>query len=186
MTVAEAVLRLRTLLNDPQAIEFTDAELINYINQAQDYIVLSAVNLGFQGFLKNVNLTLTNDQALLPSDFIREYSVSANNYILNSVPPDAEVTDKTYKIIGNTLYSKNASVSLYYFYSLPNYSNLSDTIQIPQIFNNLLFEICVYLAKNRIEVPNAFDVQLSSLYEQKIAQLVSAYGMSFIERPMPF
>lgn len=185
MTVGELIQRLRILLNDTQAIEFSDGELIGHINQAQDYIVQTAVNLGFQGFIKKTTLTLTDGSSPLPVDFIREYSVVAGKYILNAVPPDAEISPKTYKIVGDKIFSRNDTLDLYYFFQPAYYTATTDVIQLPAVFNNLLMEIVVYLAKNRIELAG-MDIQLASLYEQKIAQIVSAYGNAFIERPMPF
>ncbi|RMD45746.1 MAG: hypothetical protein D6831_02985, partial [Aquificota bacterium] len=71
MTVNDLISQIRQAVNDTDKIEYTDQELINYINQAQDYISNVCINNNFKGVLKQTDLTLTNDKAALPSDFVK-------------------------------------------------------------------------------------------------------------------
>ncbi|WP_297452595.1 hypothetical protein [Persephonella sp.] len=186
MLVKDLFQQIRYAINDQDKIEFSDAELLNYVNQAQDYISNIAINNGFKGLLKETDLTLTNSQATLPSDFVREYSVTNGMFILKSVPPDAEVDEFSYKIIGRDLYSKNENLKLYYFYMYPAYVSVNDELAIPNIFLNLLREIATYLALNRVNINTNFEVQLAQFFESRLLQVINNYGNSNIERPMPF
>ncbi|EDP74400.1 hypothetical protein [Hydrogenivirga sp. 128-5-R1-1] len=186
MTILDLIQQIRYAVNDTDKIEFSDAELLNYVNQAQDYISNVCINNAFKGLIKEVDLTLTNNQAVLPDDFVREYSVVSGKYILNSIPPDAETDKYSYKIVGKTLYSTNDSVKLYYFYMYPSYSAVSDTVVIPNVFVNLLREIAAYIALNRLEFNTNFEIQLAQVFEDRLLQIINQYGNSNLERPVPF
>ena len=186
MRVSDLLHQIRYAINDNDKIEFSDAELLNYVNQAQDYISNVAINNAFKGLIKEVVLALTDGKAELPQDFAREYSVVANGYILKSLPADADVNEYSYKIIGNSLYSQNDTVKLYYFHMYPAYVSVNDELVIPNVFVNLLREIAIYLALNRTNINTSFELQLSKLYEDRILRVINSYGNSYIERPMPF
>lgn len=186
MTVSDLIQQVRYAVNDTDSVEYTDGELLDYVNQAQDYISNVCINNAFKGLIKEADLTLTNNQVALPNDFVREYSVVNGIYILKSIPPDAEVDEYSYKIVGKTLYSKNDTVKLYYFYMYPSYSAVSDTVVIPDVFINLLRETVVYLALNRVNINANFEFQLSQLFESRLLQVINSYGNSNLERPMPF
>ena len=186
MRVGDLLQQIRYAINDTDKIEFSDAELINYINQAQDYISNVCINNAFKGLIKETDLTLIDGKTELPQDFVREYSVVANGYILKSLPADAEVDEYSYKIVGNSLYSQNDTVNLYYFYMYPAYVSVNDELVIPNVFVNLIREIVTYLALNRTNINTSFELQLSKLYEDRILRVINSYGNSNIERPMPF
>ena len=186
MRVSDLLQQIRYAINDTDKIEFSDAELLNYINQAQDYISNICINNAFKGLIKETDLTLIDGKTELPQDFVREYSVVANGYILKSLPADAEVDEYSYKIVGNSLYSQNDTVNLYYFYMYPAYVSVNDELVIPNVFVNLLREIAIYLALNRLEFNTAFETQLAQLFETRIIQVINSYGNSNVERPMPF
>ncbi len=186
MTVLDLIQQIRYAINDVEKIEFSDEELINYINQAQDYISNVCINNAFKGLIKEVDLTLTDGKVELPQDFAREFSVVANGYILKSLPADADVDEYSYKIVGNSLYSQNETVKLYYFHMYPAYVSVNDELAIPNIFLNLLREIATYLALNRVNINTNFEVQLAQFFESRLLQVINNYGNSNIERPMPF
>lgn len=186
MTAADLLLQVRYAINDLGKIEYSDDELLHYLNQAQDYIVNTAVNKGYKGLLKTATLNLINDSAQLPDDFIKEAVVIANGKKLKPVPTGKQYDENTYQIVGNLIYSKNAQVNLIYFYFPDLYKNLDDKISLPRTFWNLLKEITVYLSLNRNEFNTNFETQLSVLYEQKINDVISNYGFSDIPLNLPF
>ena len=63
MTVADLLKQVRYALNDTEGVEFSDSELINYLNQAKDYVVQSAVSKNFKGFVAYSELTLVDGKA---------------------------------------------------------------------------------------------------------------------------
>ncbi|WP_457641457.1 phage adaptor protein [Persephonella sp.] len=186
MTVSDLIQQVRYAVNDTDNVEYTDGELLNYVNQAQDYISNVCINNTFKGLINEVDLALTNNQVALPNDFVREYSVINGINILKSIPPDAEPDAYSYKIVGKTLYSKNDTVKLYYFYKYPSYVAVSDAVVVPDVFLNLLREIVIYLALNRTNINTGFEMKLSQLYEARLLEIISGYGYSNLERPMPF
>ncbi len=186
MTVQDLINQIRYQINDTDKIEFTDGELLNYVNQAQDYISQVAINHRFKGLIKMSDLSLSDGKATLPEDFVREHKVKAGSRLLNSVSVSEDVDVYSYKIIGNEIYSGNDQLTLYYFYMYPAYIAMTDILKIPMIFENLIREMVVYLALNRTNINASFEVQLSKLYESKIIRIISNYGNSNLERPMPF
>jgi len=186
MTIQELINQIRYQVNDIDKIEYTDSELIEYINQAQDYVSQIAINHRFKGLINQSDLSLSDGKATLPTDFVKEYKVKAGGKLLKSVSVSEDVDIYSYKIIGNEIYSGNEKIILYYFHLYPTYTAATDTIQIPRIFENLLREMVVYLALNRTDINVSFEIQLSRLYESKVLNIISSYGNGNLERPMPF
>ena len=186
MTIQDLINQIRYQVNDTDKIEYTDSELIEYINQAQNYISKIAINHRFKGLINQSDLSLSDGKATLPADFVKEHKVKAGGKLLKSVSVSEDVDIYSYKIIGNEIYSGNEKITLYYFHFYPTYTVVTDTIQIPRIFENLLREIVIYLALNRTDINASFEIQLAKLYESKVLNIISSYGNSNLERPMPF
>ena len=188
MTVADLITQIRRAINDVGAIEYTDDELVDYINQAQDYITNTCINHQYKGFLKSITLTLTDGKVTLPSDFVVESAVLSGNRNCLPVAPGEQTKQNsyTYKIIGNELYSDQSELTLIYYSYPSSYTQTTDTISLPNHFINLLKEISIYLALNRNEFDTRLEQQLSALYEQKLLKLISNYGLSTIPLNMPF
>ena len=158
MTVGELITSVRYDLNDPQGIEFSDQELIEYINRSQEWINQELIELGSYLVAKKTTLTLTNNETDLPADFVKEISVKAGNLYLRSVVPYEELPEDGYQIIGGKLRAKADTVELTYFYTLPSYSAKTDTIVLPQPLHNILRLLVVIMAKNRIEIPSRLEL----------------------------
>ena len=186
MKVADFLIQVRRRINDTKKIEFTDDELIGYLNKAQDFIVDFAVNHDFAGFIKFVELSLENGSAQLPDGFIRVFKVVCGNKELKPVPIGQTPIGSGYFILGNEIYADCDKVGLYYFSDVPSYSSIDDTILLPRPFLNALQEIVVFLALNRLEYNTAVEQQLAVAFEKELLGIITDYGLSEIPLNLPF
>jgi hypothetical protein len=190
MTVGELLDQIRYMINDRDKLEYTDNELINYLNQAQDYIANTCINHQYKGFLKTTTLTLTDGVATLPDDFVVESALYAGDPPRNLLPiapgTPIEANSYVYRITGNQLESDQDTITLVYYSYPQQYFNTTDTINLPPQFINLLREITVFLALNRNEFNTSVEQQLSVLYEQKLLKLISNYGLATVPLNLPF
>jgi hypothetical protein len=180
---------VRFTINDVEKLEYTDNELLTYLNQAQDYIVNTCINHQYNRFLKTATLnTDTTSGQALPDDFVIEQSVYAGERELTPLTPDAVIKDGEpyYKIVGDKIYAGLSPITLTYYYHPERYTSYEQDLQLPRIFNNLLKEIVVFLALNRNEFNTSVEQQLAVLFEQKLLSLISAYGNGFIPLNLPF
>lgn len=170
MTVAELLQVLRRELNDTSGIEYEDAELINYVNRAQQFIVDELVGVRSPYMLREVNLTFTNASgdergeryALLPSDFYVDYAFVVDGIEQKSLPPQYDVSRGKgfYKIVGDKIYANVDRGKLLYFYTLPSYSTPNDTVVLhPQLIPALI-TLATLLAKNRVSIPATLEPAL--------------------------
>lgn len=181
MTVAELLQVLRRELNDTSGIEYSDAELINYINRAQQFIVDELVGVRSPYMLREVNLTFTNaalwdddfwddftwdeqDEryALLPSDFYVDYAFVVEGIEQKSLPPQYDVSRGKgfYKIVKDKIYGNVDKGKLFYFHTLPSYSTPNDAVLLhPQLIPALI-TLATLLAKNRVSIPATLEPAL--------------------------
>jgi len=186
MTVEELLTQVRYQINDIDKAEYSDDELINYINDGLRFIVNELIRIGSALWLKKINLTLKDDSTSLPSDFIKEQAVlDSQGNILKSLAPAEPLSQYGYKIIGNTLYSKNDKIEFIYFMDYPKVSSLTDSVRVPDYMLGLLKEIVIFLALNRNEFSLNVESDLIKTFESQILQLANI-GKQNLEITMPF
>ena len=178
MNVEDIIREARYQLNDTDKVEFSDGELLSYLNQALRYINNFGINFNSRLFLKRANLTLSNGVALLPSDFIREKSVKVGSITLKS--------GKDYSIIGDEIFSKYDNITLEYFYQIKQLSSLAENIPLKDIVVNVLKQIVIYLALNRTNINAKLEVQLGELYKSELESIFKLYGNTKLDRKLPF
>lgn len=176
MTVQELIDRLRTYLNDPQVIEFTDAELIGYISDVLKELSLYFAQLRYQPFLKRHTAVVAagTQSVSLPSDFLKEEYVLWDKKPLEEIHPDYRTdsgTPRYYFREGNSFYlypipNKDGAVKMAY-YPLLTVSTTTDTLPTPAYFESVLLHSVTVKAKNRIELNPQTDAQLRAyIYRQ--------------------
>lgn len=169
MTVQDLITRLRTYLNDPQAIEFSDAELLGYINDILREISLYTARVRFQGFLQNysVGVSAGTGEVPLPADFLKEEYVVWNErplsethplYSVQSGEPKEYYTERG-SLFLNPVPDTDGTIKIAY-YPLFGVSSLDDTIPLPSYFEAVLLHGVTVKAKNRIELNPQIDAQL--------------------------
>jgi len=187
MTVEELLTQVRYQINDTDKVEYTDAELIGYVNDGLDFISKELIRLSSPVLLKYTTLSLTDGAADLPSDFVREEGVlDSQGNPLKSCPPIKPVDQYGYKIIGNKLYSNNTSVDLFYYAFYPKVSALTDTIPIPDYMVQLLKEIVIFLALNRNEFSLNVEQELLKVFASQVYDIAKMTGETYYERELPF
>jgi len=185
MTAGELIKILRVDLNDTSAIEYSDSELLEYINRALEWINQELIALGSHYVIKKTTLTLTNNVSPLPSDFVEEYAVVSNGITFESIPPHETLRDYTYKIYGGKIEAKADTIDLYYYYSFPALSSTQDEIPLPQSLMNLLKYLVLYMAKSRIELPTKLEASIIQDVKRKL-QSFAEMGINNITMVVPF
>jgi len=187
ITVEEFLNQVRYQINDTDKVEYSDAELISYINEGLRFISNELIRLSSSLLLKKVNLELTNGEVSLPNDFVKEEAVlNSQGYVLKSYPYAKSIDQYGYKIIGNKLYSDNTEITLFYYAPYSFVSTLNDEISIPDYLLNLLKEIVVFLALNRNEYILTVEQRLFKIFVAQIYEIACSINNSFYERELPF
>lgn len=190
MTVQELLINVRYQINDTDAIEYSDAELISYVNEALRWISNVLISLSCPLLLKKVELTLTDGQASLPDDFVKDRAVTAVingiETVLESKPPELGYDKYSYTIVGSTLYSDNDSVNLLYYAPYSSVASLTDELLIPDSITNLLQQIVVFLALNRNEFNTSVEQALMQNFYSQVALIASQLGNGQVEPNLPW
>ena len=186
MTVDELLQEVRYQIHDTDKVEYTDSELISYVNDALRFISNELIRCGSALLLKRTSLSLTDGQAGLPADFVKEQAVlDSQGYVLQSLAPSEPVSRYGYKIVGSTIYSDNSTLELYYFASFPSVSALNEDVPVPDYMLSLVKQIVVFLALNRNEYSLSVEAELIKLFQGQVMMLANTGGQN-MERTLPF
>lgn len=148
MLVDELISESRVLLNDTDELEFSETELLKYLNNGIDIIenILSSKN---SSILLN-ELDIVSSSTQLPSDLLKisnVYNSSTKKYL--TLSSNVDISENEYKIIGNTLKVLYPPVKLIYFKRLKRYSK-GQQLEIDEFFNSMLVDYVVSSAKSRL------------------------------------
>ena len=148
MLVDELISESRVLLNDTDELEFSETELLKYLNNGIDIIenILSSKN---SSILLN-ELDIVSSSTQLPSDLLKisnVYNFSTKKYL--TLSSNVDISENEYKIIGNTLKVLYPPVKLIYFKRLKRYSK-GQKLEIDEFFNSMLVDYVVSSAKSRL------------------------------------
>lgn len=148
MLVDELISESRVLLNDTDELEFSETELLKYLNNGIDIIenILSSKN---SSILLN-ELDIVSSSTQLPSDLLKisnVYNSSTKKYL--TLSSNVDISENEYKIIGNTLKVLYPPVKLIYFKRLKRY-NKGQQLEIDEFFNSMLVDYVVSSAKSRL------------------------------------
>lgn len=156
MTVEELLLDVRCSLNDNDILEFTDDELLRYLNSSLDFIEnILVVN---NSSLLLSSMLLSNSSTVIPNDLLKIEKVENSTGI--NIPFVAAKRNPTnsYSIIGNTIYSNPANLTLYYYKSFSRYTTKSATIN--------LYSQLIPIIKNYIIIKSLSRLDSDINYEQ--------------------
>ncbi len=186
-TVEDFLSSVRYQINDTGAVEYSNDELIEYLNIAIRFLSSELIGISSHLLLKETTIALTDNMGDLPSDFIKEKAVlDADGYTLYSAPPSATLSQIIYKIIGDKIYSKASSpLTLYYFYFYPSVSAITDTLPTKDYMEDLLKEMVIFLALNRNEYSLSTEGQLLANFKDKVLSLAN-FGKQNLDRQLPF
>ena len=187
MTVDELLSLVRYQINDVDKVEYTDNELIAYLNEALRFLSAELINVNSSILLKEADLSLTNGHTVLPSDFVKEEAVlDTSGKILKSVPAQATVDSTSYKIVGDTIYSENDAITLIYYAPYPSVSASTDPVPGKDYMTNFLTEVVAFLALNRNEFNTSIEQALSERFGTQVLRIANSVGISNYERSIPW
>lgn len=155
MNTADLLVSLRYKLPREQFSEYQIVDALNY--------VMNEINLALNSITsslttKSAILTLTANEADLPTDL--ESIIYVKDKV--SIPITDELTAYTYQIIGNKIKCEGDTVTIYYRKSLPVYEWDSaitpTTIDLPVSFDNMIKDSIVNLLTNQ-----PMELQLATL-----------------------
>ncbi len=183
ISVSDFIQSVRYPLNDFKDIvnpEYSDIELVSYLNRALTLLSLALANIEWRGLLKKGTLIIQNKTAQLPDDFIKEYYVKItgedNELKYSDAGEDVEVG--YYSIIGNTLHvnaEDNISLDIKYFYNYPTIS-IDDNLPCFDWMSPYLHNLVEFMALNRNEFALNIESSLVRNAAQRISGVTDTYG----------
>lgn len=184
MLVRDLLKQVRIIINDVDGIEFSNEELLSYLNDVQTFFVLTCANFNVPIFMKTTNLQNCSQGALLPEDFLKEHAVFKEGIALSSLPQGAPLKSGYYYILGNKLFSSDDNVLLIY-YALPNsYRSIDDELVLPNYSLPVIKNMIAFLAKKRIEIPGQAEVELTKSFSDLIVKLLASISNDYSMRPV--
>jgi len=185
MTVATLFTYVRYQISDELKTSYTDTELLTYLNQTNNYVYTTLIIHESNLTIKKVDITLTDGEGSLPSDFQSDSAVKLEGTPLNAVAPSTTPNASQYSIMADTIYSDNDSITLYYHFMPDDYA-VEDTLTIPRYFENMYIQMVKFLVMNTDEYDTSVEQSLLVRFESLILTLVGKRGTSDIKAVMPF
>jgi hypothetical protein len=117
---------------------YTDYQITDALNYVMKEINLALNSVSSSLITTSTTLTLTNNEADLPSDL--ETIISVDSKI--NIPITEELGGYTYQIVGNKIKAQGSTVTIYYKKSYPQYvfttTITPTTIDLPVSFDNMI------------------------------------------------
>lgn len=180
MLVSDLIKSVRISIDDTNGTRYSDFSCLDTVNSVFGGLVNLLNKHNSELLYKEVTLTMVNDSCELPADFVKPVSVSHNG---EEIACTTKLTNNGYKIIGNVIKSKLASLDLVYAYCFPDKVTASSTVPFPAYFESYLKKYIVMVLTN-----NNADASITILpvMEADIVAIVNDRGHADIDRELPF
>lgn len=142
-SISNLIRRLRILINDQNDLEYTDKELLGYINDAVGYLSTYLISTKDPEMVKEISITQDID---VPDDYC-SFSGSYPVYI----------SDNKFK-----LYDPSATVTARYFATKKTDSVVADNLPFKDIYAPVIIRVASVYALNRNEFNVTQDVTIIS------------------------
>ena len=181
MIVSELVSRIRIRLNDTQAIEFSDAELIGYLNDTLKSISLYLARVRYPGLVRvtSVSVPAGTPSVALPSDFLKEENLYWNNDPLDEihrVQDDERGRPQYYFREGGffKLYPvpDEAGELKIVYYPLLTVHSMTDAIPLPSFFEPVLVHAVAVKGRSRVELNPSIEAQLQEYIYRQVMDFI--------------
>ena len=151
MIANDVMYKVRLYIGDTYKSKMSDWEIINGINDALRLMAEESARLSGSLFRMNSDLTIINDSASLPSEYLSLIKAfdSAGIELFNvhtDIPEEGE-----FSVSGGVLHSGEDSVELWYFGYPSSVISASSTIDLPESYSAPLARITTALLLNKIE-----------------------------------
>lgn len=173
MTVTELISRIRTRVNDTDSLEFSDNEILIYINDALEFLenLLSENN---SSIITNVMELMTSVTAY-PDEVLRIIKIVYDkNIVLEKVSNDDDVKPGTFSVFNNEILinSEQIPCKLYYMKRLSKYDDVGEEIDLYSPLLPYIEEYCIIKCLNRLEYNLVYEEQKLELLRQKVVTMI--------------
>ena len=203
MLVSDIITSARYRLNDVNSVEYSDAELLDYVNTVQQFINKFLMSADSALIKTTTTLDTSSGKAALPSDFMAIWYVKDNNGMLvrhkdpvsspviNQFYPMYSLTNPSYYyyVVGTDIYSNLDSLDFGYYKKFDDNAATTDTVPLPDSFKNLMVEMVLIIAFNRNEFSVNVEETLTQQFSKALISLISNYDFAYqenIKRKMPW
>ena len=154
MEVKKIIAKIRYKQKDIDEVKFSDYDILQSLNECIEYLNKS-YGLQNADFLEKARTyELTSDEMRegirLPSDFLTLIGIlrTEDNYKLKVVSMSEDMQDADYRISGGRLYSGSSAIKLLYKAIIEEVENVTDDIEIPDVFFNSIVNITMMIMNN--------------------------------------
>lgn len=132
--------RMDTAVNDMAAVKFSDYQMLSALNSVLSIIYSTVSTMSSTLLDTEATIRMKNGKGELPDDFLQAVLVTANGTVLQPATKTQDIGSDTYRIVGNTIRSDNASLTIEYkpFFEELEYTDTDDDLELPSLFNELL------------------------------------------------
>lgn len=156
MTAETLFNEIRIYLNDSQRFEYTDDELMAYLNNGLEYIETLLAER--QSSITLSTLEYVSAPSPLPDDFLTVNKVVSDKQ-LKYKERELNTADYEYSIIGNQIIIGTLPATLYYFKTFDKVTDLADDIDIYKPLIKVLRDYVIVRALNRLEYNTQVEYQ---------------------------
>lgn len=170
--------KIRIRINDIEAFEFSNNELISYINNGLSNVenILAINHVKFNISL----LKTTSSLCAIPNDLIQIYKIIENGL---EIPQKDVISSKYgYYILNNNIVLPCTNADIYYIKEFPRLQE-DDTLKLPSIIIEYLYLYTIIKALSRLEFNmDKEEKELLNTTNMMIKHMLHKYGNNTMER----
>lgn len=169
MSGNDIALWVRAKIHDMHKAKVSDFELRVFIGMVQEWIFHMAADLGSPLVATSTELTLTDGAVAVPNDFHKLRAIKTALGDLSPKTPEVDVDSSSYKILGNTLYSENTTLTMVYYKSPTMPVTLESTLDLNDAFRALMVDGVSALAGggSNVEVQMLLKAQIGDVIARR-------------------
>lgn len=170
--------KIRIRINDVESFEFSNNELISYINNGLSNVenILAINHVKFNISL----LKTTSSLCAIPDDLIQIYKIVENGL---EIPQKDVISNKYgYYILNNNIMLPCTNADIYYIKEFPRLQE-DDTLKLPSIIIEYLYLYTIIKALSRLEFNmDKEEKELLNTTNMMIKHMLHKYGNKTMER----
>lgn len=181
-----AKVRMDAKIQDNTAIKYSSYNMLDALNNVLN-IVFNGLSSQSDTIISNeTDIMLTNGVGDLPDDFLSITEVFAPNGMqLRPARRIIKITEYTYRIVKNKIYSANESLHIIYkiYFKEFTYDTMEEQLPLPDYFSELLKKYCVVLLTGGA---TATDTAIIQQITQEVSLLTAGREYSQIDIEPPW
>lgn len=171
MTVAELITKIRIRVNDTDSLEFSDDEILGYINEALKYIenILSENNSS----IISTTLDLDTSATVFPADVLRIIKIlNSNKKELTRVYDTDEVKENEFTVFNNEIIIGDVPCKLYYMQTLERYDSTADEVNVFVPLIEYIIDYVIIKCLSRLDYNLTIEEQKLQILQQNIITMI--------------